>query len=411
MQKVLSYYSASIPQQNQPVTINYFIWANDTSNNANRTQTYTLNVVDLEPPIIMHTPVTVAWVNTTIKIDATVTDNATISAVYIAYTDVNNANFNNTMTLNGSVYSYSIQQQTKTGTVSYYISAKDSSNNWAATPLYNITIKSPVTDNISPEIVHEPVTEARVNQSINITANVTDNIKVVVVFLNYTTVNGTQKNVEMVNIENSTGYYFEIEPQAVNGTVQYYITAVDSSGNVKRAPANGTYNITITPLPEIDDNPPTIENVTVIPSTVYENQSIIIRAKVTDNKAVHTVMFFFKSDATDKFSVKQMTSVGNDTYEVSIDGMYVKAPMIEYYLLAKDTSNNIATYPVNGSLNPAKIDVKLKEEPRPPESTLEKYLCWILFFIALLIILILIALRKKRVEIQVVPNLRKKKGK
>ncbi|MDD4307622.1 MAG: sialidase family protein [Thermoplasmata archaeon] len=81
----------------------------------------------------------------------------------------------------------------------------------------------------SPDINHVPVASANISETINITANVTDDVGVDAVYLNYTGVNSTNYNVSMSQWDGNWSY--NILGQDNIGTVDYFIWCNDTSGN------------------------------------------------------------------------------------------------------------------------------------------------------------------------------------
>ncbi|RLJ02555.1 MAG: hypothetical protein DRP08_04490, partial [Candidatus Aenigmatarchaeota archaeon] len=260
MVKSGSDWTYSIPAQNMSGNVTYFIWANDTSDNQNRTQEYQVQINELpvppdtEPPVITHSAITMVYVNETINITANVTDNVTVSFVQLNYTGIDGINYNITMTEWGGNYSYIIPAQGTAGNVSYFIWANDSGGNFNQTLLYQIQINElPVPpDTTAPEIQHVPISEVNTTESINITAIVTDDVEVASIFLNYTAVNGVNHTVAMGQWGDNWSY---IIPGQLEGALSYQIRAVDTSGN---ANATVEYTVQIVEPMVPDMTPPTV---------------------------------------------------------------------------------------------------------------------------------------------------------
>ena len=86
-------------------------------------------------------------------------------------------------------------------------------------------------DTTPPTILHtEPAGPFEVGDPIPLTANVTDNIAVTSVHVNYTNVAGQVSNVSMV--PQAGEYAFTIPAQTATGTVSYILYAEDAAGNV-----------------------------------------------------------------------------------------------------------------------------------------------------------------------------------
>jgi len=192
--------------------------------------------VDTTPPDINHIPVTSANISQSINITANITDDVSVGAVYLNYTGVNTTNYNVSMTQWNGNWSYDIPGQDNIGFVDYFIWCNDTSGNVNMTGI-NQTQINDVTD---PEINHFPVVSANVFDPINITANITDDVSVNQVYLDYTGVNTTNYNVSM-NKWNGN-WSFDIPGQAFTGTVDYFIWANDTSDNDNMT---GNYSIQI----------------------------------------------------------------------------------------------------------------------------------------------------------------------
>ena len=117
----------------------FAIWANDTSDNWN-SSTGQFTMQDTMPPIIEHTPIASALINSSIVISASVTDNDGNLTVTMYYKNVGDEYFNSILMEkeNGEVYSGTIPPQFNTGVVFYYIDASDGTNT-ATHPATNAT--------------------------------------------------------------------------------------------------------------------------------------------------------------------------------------------------------------------------------------------------------------------------------
>jgi hypothetical protein len=107
-------------------TYQFIIWTNDTGDNWN-SSTGQFTMQDTMPPIIEHTPITSALINSSIVISASVTDNDDNLTVTMYYKNVGDEYFNSVLMEkeNGEVYSGTIPPQFMTGMVFYYIEASD----------------------------------------------------------------------------------------------------------------------------------------------------------------------------------------------------------------------------------------------------------------------------------------------
>jgi len=241
-----SNWSYEIPGQNNTGVVEYFIWTNDTSGNVNQTGNYTVQIIDITAPEIVHTPKSPAYVFDAINITAGVTDNVAVDAVFLNYTDVHGDNQNITMNKWNGNWSFDIPGQTNTGTVEYFIWANDTSGNANMTDIFQIQIY----DVTAPVITHAPPLTAPLDTPINIVANVTDDVGVSNVTLYYGNVSDTSyRAVDMVL--DSGNWTATIPAQGKTGTVHYYIWANDTSGNNATSPTMGAHIVQITGPPGI----------------------------------------------------------------------------------------------------------------------------------------------------------------
>jgi hypothetical protein len=220
-------YTFIIPGQGSAGSVEYFIWANDTSDPSieNQTSNYTITITeDTEPPTIDHTPVTSAEADAAIPIIANVTDNVGLNEVKLNYTDVAGTSHNETMTVVEGNYTFDIPAQTSGGTVTYFIWANDTNGNVAQTTAQDIAVSTDVTP---PTISHTAVKETDVDESIEITATITDDVGVESATLYYRKTGDTTFTSVTMIVAGDT-YSGTIPASAVTEDgVEYYITATD----------------------------------------------------------------------------------------------------------------------------------------------------------------------------------------
>ncbi|MEE9116830.1 MAG: hypothetical protein V3U09_08040, partial [Thermoplasmata archaeon] len=323
---------------------------------------------DIIRPNITHTPVTTVIEGQEIAITANVTDNVGVREVRLNYTNVDNVTLNETMTLVQGNYTYDIPAQTSGGNVTYFIWANDTSDPSLENRTENYTIVvSEDTD--PPTIDHTPVTTAQVDEVITITANVTDNVGVAGVQLNYTDVAGTSLNETMTIVEGN--HSFDIPAQTSGGTITYFIWANDTNGNVARTVDNG---ITVS----ADVTPPTISHTAVKESTVDE--SVEITATITDDVGVESATLYYRKTGDTTFTSVTMDK-SDDTYTATIPASAMTADGVEYYISATDGFNT-ATFPAtNPTTSPQGITVS--EEAEFP---------WLWIIIGIIIIVVIVVI-------------------
>ena len=323
---------------------------------------------DIIRPNITHTPVTTAIEGQEIAITANVTDNVGVREVRLNFTDVDNVTSNETMTLVQGNYTYDIPAQTSGGNITYFIWANDTSDPSLENRTENYTIVvSEDTD--APTIDHTPVTTAQVDNVITITANVTDNVGVAGVQLNYTDVAGTSHNETMTIVDGN--HSFDIPAQTSGGTITYFIWANDTNGNVARTT---DHEIAVS----ADVEPPTISHTAVTKAT--KDESVEISATITDDVGVESATLYYRKAGETTFTSVTMTK-SDDTYTATIPASAVTTDGVEYYISATDGLNT-ATFPATDP-NTSPREITVSEEAELP---------WLWIIIAIIIIIIVIVI-------------------
>lgn len=251
-------YSFNIPAQASAGDVEYFIWANDTGDNVNRTANATITVSDdTDPPEITHTPVTAAFVTQAIAISADIVDNVGVDSVKLNYTEVDGSWDNVTMAKDGDTYSHDIPEQTTAGDVQYFIWTNDTNNIENRTSNYTITVTEDTDD---PSITHTAVTSGTAGQSVTITATITDDgLGVSSATLYYRKKGDTAFMNDAMTATDDT-YTGTIPSTTVTTAgVEYYISATDGSNiatHPETDPTTSPHEITVSGAEEPEDELP-----------------------------------------------------------------------------------------------------------------------------------------------------------
>lgn len=288
------------------------------------------NINDFAPPTVLN--VTAQPSNTSqgqqVQISANVTDNTRVDTVIAEITFSNGSTtaiflFNSTRTIYNNTFTPGLEDPI--GVYNVTILANDTSGNINGTETTNFT----VLDGKPPAIVNVTATPALVNQTdtVNITANVTDNTNISTVIANITRSDGTSA---LRNMSLSGGLYrTNFTPSATDPIGIYNVTIL---ANDIRNNLNNTETANFTVL---DGIPPSIQNSTAVPSPVNITKPVTISANVTDNTQVGTVVaeitlpngsvtaIFLTNDTQDKYNstftptellgVHNVTILANDT--------------------------------------------------------------------------------------------------
>jgi len=136
-------------------------------------------LIDIVAPVITHTPIENSEANQSIIISANITDNNYVTNAKLFYRKKGENNFISVnMTANGDTYNGEIPSSVVTTVgLEYYLTATDSSGNEAREPTVGVfSIQVYVLDVEAPVITHTPVENSETNQSIIISANITEQL-------------------------------------------------------------------------------------------------------------------------------------------------------------------------------------------------------------------------------------------
>lgn len=295
-------------------TVDFWIWAADTSGNWNGASGSFL-VEDRTRPLIVHTAVSSWSALSALPVEAAVTDNYQVSSVKLAYTDVNSTPFNVTMTTaDGVNYSYLVPAQGIAGVMSYFIWAGDTSGNENATSLYSVTI---VLEDDPPEIsgVSADPSPQEVNGIVNVSATVTDDYAVQVVFMNVTFPDFSWSNDTMSH--GLGDLYFRERTYSLVGSYSFTVWARDTSG--KWNSSAGGFAVVDTTPPEFAHEPSASAPIGApveIGVSVRDNYFLLtVSLNYTDVEGgVHNVSMDWVSADLYSYIVQGQPSTGNLTY-------------------------------------------------------------------------------------------------
>ncbi|HGJ65804.1 TPA: hypothetical protein ENS27_10485, partial [bacterium] len=375
MTNVGTYYSVDIPGDVlMPGKVDYIISVSDASKqSADIEVSYSFTVIDTTPPKIeMVSAPSKEEVFKDILIQAKVTDNVMVTTVTFYYKNVNDANFTSiAMRGMGNNYSATIPRQNQPGEAKYYIIAKDSQGLSATEPLVDpesfpriVTIY----DASKPVIQHTPiVSQQEAGSAISINATVTDDVKLNEVTLHYRLAGQNSfKIAPMIETATKSVYTGNIPADQVMPTgIEYYIKAVDNSGNM-----------TTHPITNPDKIPHSFRVVdTVSPDIVYDASKLTkvqlldpinISLNAGDRTGIMEVRVYYKIEEEADFISLICRSLGDNRYSVTIPSPLFQS-MIHYYIQAVDNSGNISTSPKQDPKGqPYSVFVEDKIPPDPP---------------------------------------------
>ena len=283
------YYYTLIPPVNRSMVLPYYVEALDGSALLARYFSNLTVSYDKTPPVIIHTPLSInVTTGSEIEFNATVTDNTKVKTVSLHYRYPANKSYEviQMKLYTENFYNVRLKVPETIGNLTYYISAEDEEGNVAVLPR-NGTFSITVVDRKAP-IVFADNQEAEVNENITIFARVADNIAIAQVLLSYREIDEYgYRTVEMGFDTNLMKYYVLLPPKSKITTLEYFITASDTSGNIVRSPESGHYLVFVN-----DTKPPEILNV-IVPKNISVGLPIPIRVTAKDNYALGPAKVIF----------------------------------------------------------------------------------------------------------------------
>ncbi len=186
-------------------------------------------IEDIKKPIINDNTNNIPITGDSFKISADVSDNKVVDSVYLNYNittnDKNIINFNKSMDQYDS-YFYNVDIVVDAVKLNYTILAKDNSNNWNSTSNH-IEVK----DDINPNIDDMSAKKPTAGKSFKVTADVTDNIEVESVSLEYTLISNNYSQTHKRKMSLDSFYWHNITLWKNTTGLDYTIFGKDTSDN------------------------------------------------------------------------------------------------------------------------------------------------------------------------------------
>jgi len=330
-------YNASVNQyQNNFTSLSegahtFRAYAVDGEGNRNQTELRTVNVDITVPSVFDLVPTAGTNFNVTdvIEIGANVTDNIAVGTVLANVTLPNGTVEQLTLSNTGDFYNNSFTIPTLIGQYNITFIANDTSGNVNSTQtsfFVGVDVTAPSVFNLIPT----SGTSFNVSDTIEIGADVTDNVAVGTVLANITLPNGT---IQQLSLGNSIGDKYNNSFTIPFLTGQYNITFIanDTSGNINSTETTFFVGFDVV-APSVFDLVP------VANSNFNVSDVIEIGANVTDNVAVGTVL---ANVTLPNGTVEQLTlSNTGDFYNNSFT---IPALLGQYNVtfIANDTSGNV----------------------------------------------------------------------
>ncbi|MFW3147049.1 MAG: hypothetical protein ACMUIE_09590 [Thermoplasmatota archaeon] len=307
--------------------VHYIFRANDTTGMWNQTTEKSLSMIDNDLPVIVPQDMpTEATTGDPLFLFVNVTDNIGVNNVTLQYNFGSGSPEMREMTnTDGDIWTYTILVPDLLTNVSLVFMANDTSDNWNMTTPTVLDIL----DNDLPVFV-EDLTEgdATTGEPLQFRVNVTDNISVDTVWVEYWQVGDGHANVSMTDA--GDGIWECNYSVAHNLTdVGYIFHANDTSDN---------WNSTLPIGVSVTDNDAPIFSDDLSDENATTGEEFTFRIQIYDNIAVD--MFFMYLYREDDFENVSMAYGNKNNVTVTIVIPTNAVGLWEYYFLAYDTSRN-----------------------------------------------------------------------
>jgi uncharacterized membrane protein len=310
----VNYITSSLNQGLNNWTIN----CTDTSANTNVGTNTSIRIVNIDltnTTIQLNYPVNMTNSSQTLQsFNFTPIDN--LASTFTCRLFVNNTNVNSTTVTNNTptILTHNISQ----GKHTWHIQCEDLASNTNISETRNITIDftNPIVENIS----YSPSLEAELdpNTIVNVTANITDNVELYKIILQYKLKNETSWNETLMSLQ--SGNVYKASFNATDGNWSFRIFANDTIGN---------------------QNISNITNISVITDRTWENTTVFLSVKA------------IVQDETRFFSVGNLTI--NNTGDIDLNFTVNSS---QTWINVNGTgSNNSISFIVNKTYNATTINV------------------------------------------------------
>ncbi|MEE9341291.1 MAG: ABC transporter substrate-binding protein [Thermoplasmata archaeon] len=213
-------------------------------------------------------------------------------------------------------------------------------------------------DETPPVIYHTPETMSSEGYVIPITARVHENFTLGDISLMYRRPGDPFYLALLMNqVDQSNNYVATIPPQQFPLSIQYYLSANDSSGNSATlpgiVPASNPFEIEIQPFG--------FPRITHKPVEAHTRENITVTVLVSDDQAISSVNLFYKNASATIYNSTAMVNLGGHVYEGMIPGSAISQSSMHYYIEASDGVNAI-THPLDSQAP----HLVLYVDPPPP---------------------------------------------
>ncbi len=260
-----------------------------------------------------------------VNITCNVTDNTKLENVWVNISTPKSNHINHSMTFLKGINRYYNKSYFELGIYNYTIYAKDTSNNWNHSSIYNFTIHDTKPPNIVDYTENQPTT----GDDFTFEANVTDKDTVSSIYLNYGFDWGGDANISMSKSDYNYSHTITVPENATQITYSFH--ANDTSNNW-----NSTETVTI---PVIDNDSPELTDNSPTSGTTGDHFSFDVTS--SDNIAVDEVHaeYWFGNDQASSENIT-LSSSDESTWTGQIKIQSNPTDSLHYIISVNDTSEN-----------------------------------------------------------------------
>jgi len=328
-----SYFEKSVVLDLNSVSdMTYTIYANDTYGNSITTSQSSVSVSDNDNPSLdADNSDGSGTTGDLFSFDVTVSDNIDVDSVNVSWSH-GSLGGNIALSDDGDgTYSGSVSLDDSLSSMVYRIQVNDTSSNYVRGSQQSIS----VADNDNPVISNVDASPSvqDLGGNVNISADITDNIAVLSVYLNITYPDSSMVNFSILQNNSGNTYYCNSSYSSV-GTYNYFIWTEDSSGNGAKSSTN-SFSI-------IEENAPLISNINFVNSSPLDTNSsfgwVNVSCTVTDNIGVSEV---FLNITNPDGSFNNVSMHGDNNYYYNSSIVFSSEGNYSYHIWANDTHGNV----------------------------------------------------------------------
>ncbi|MDP6154603.1 MAG: PKD domain-containing protein [Candidatus Thermoplasmatota archaeon] len=289
-------------------SIEYFFWAEDTSNNGGASNNESFGVNDSEAPafgtIWKNTPTT----GETAFFSGNITDNVGVNTVMFDFTLNGISHYNWSVTNNtGDSWTISIPLSGNAASIEYYFWAEDGSGNGANDTNASVVVG----DNDKAAFGNIWSSGLSTGELALFSANITDNIGVNSVKFGYTVNGNINENVSVVN-QTGDNWTITIRIPTDCANFKYFFWADDAAGNERRTGETS---------PAVTDNDRPVIGI-IWNGGITTGDNALFSANITDNIGINSVKFGYTVNGNINENVTVANQSGDDwtiTIRIPVD--------------------------------------------------------------------------------------------